>query len=739
MMLLVMGGMLLAAFMHSQMRRSDASPIERKGGATAAERLRIALDSVISATALVTVVAQLWPAVYGIGSVTDDPVLWELVVAHVIAGTALSSLWFRSAGQSARLAASSGAPRRSQSLVPLTATMLVLAAMVWTIPDPPGASRTLTAGAAVVVVMAMLARQSLMARTEAQLLAVRATEGARQRMAALVEHGSDLVSIIDEASVIRYASPSHRLVMGIAPEQVVGIRVDDVMHVDDRAAFAQAIDRLRAGHSLQESLVARMPDASGGWRWLEAVATNLLHEPEINGFVLNSRDITDRTALEATLREQVLHDPLTGLGNRRLFVDRVQHAMDRRGRRAQSLAILFLDLDHFKFVNDTMGHATGDALLTAVADRLRALVRAADTVVRLGGDEFAVLLEDVEHTDEVDATATRIIDALHRPFDLDDRRVVIGTSIGIAFAETGQGVDALVADADRAMYSAKSAGRGRVVRFSRDMRTRMEESLALEADLRDAIRHDTLDVAYQPVVDLETGEIRALEALVRWEHPSLGTVAPSRLLAVAEGSDLISDLGRYMLRAAASDIVRFRETSGSSSMLVAVNLSARHLLSIDLLRDVADALADAGATGDALAIEVTEAMLAAHGGVARAQLDAVRQLGVRVALDDFGTGFSSLSYLRDFPIDMLKIDKSFVMQSDGQSANRGVTAAIVAIGRSLGMQTVAEGVETEAQRDAMRLMGCAMAQGYLYSPPLAAEALDSLLRTWSAVPMELPR
>jgi diguanylate cyclase (GGDEF)-like protein/PAS domain S-box-containing protein len=739
MMLLAVVGTVLAALMHSQMRRTAASPHQGKGGTTAAERLRITLDSVISATAVVTVVAQLWPVVYGIGTVTDDSVLWELVVGHVIVATAWSSLWFRGAALSARLDAASGTPPRSQSLVPLTATMLVLAAMVWTIPDPPGASRTLTAGAAVVVVMAMLARQSLMARTEAQLLAARATEGARQRMAALVEHGSDLVSIIDDTSVIRYASPSHRLVMGIAPEQVVGTRVDDAIHVDDRAAFAQAIDRLRAGHSVQESLVARMPDASGGWRWLEAVATNLLHEPEINGFVLNSRDITDRTALEAQLREQVLHDPLTGLGNRRLFVDRVQHAMDRRGRRSQSLAILFLDLDHFKFVNDTMGHATGDALLTAVADRLRALVRAADTVVRLGGDEFAVLLEDVEQADEVDVTATRIIDALHRPFDLDDRRVVIGTSIGIAFAETGQGVDDLVADADRAMYSAKSAGRGRVVRFSRDMRTRMEESLALEADLRNAIANDALDVAYQPVVDLETGEIRALEALVRWEHPSLGTVAPSRLLAVAEGSDLISDLGRYMLRAAASDIVRFRETSGDSSMLVAVNLSARHLLSIDLLRDVGDALADAGATGDALAIEVTEAMLAAHGGVARAQLDAVRQLGVRVALDDFGTGFSSLSYLRDFPIDVLKIDKSFVMQSDGQSANRGVTAAIVAIGRSLGMQTVAEGVETEAQRDAMRLMGCAMAQGYLYSPPLAAEALDRLLRSWCAAPMELPR
>ena len=624
-----------------------------------------------------------------------------------------------------------GVQERRISLLPTVfAVLMLLALAVAAIRDWPLPPLAII-GAALAGIGALV-RQVAGIRVEVDSRARNAREQADRRLAALVRHGGDMLMILELDTSVRYASPSHQQVMGVPPEALVGKRMDLEIHRDDMAKAGPGFERLRKGESMQESLVVRLRDGTGGWRWIEAVCTNVMADPTIAGLVLNCRDITDRKVLEAQLIELALRDPLTGLGNRRLFSDRVTHALDRRVRRGSRVALLMLDLDHFKFVNDTFGHAKGDALLIAVAERLRCVLRAGDTVARLGGDEFAVLLEDLTHDEEADATALRIQQALDRPFRLDEREMFVRASIGIAWATDGQDVDSLMTDADVAMYGAKNAGRGRVERYSSEMRASVAARVDLEADLRFALERGELDLVYQPVVDLETGRISGAEALIRWTHPQHGMVMPGRFIPVAEESELIVDIGRFVVRSAAVDAARFRAVGASEAhMRVAVNLSARHLLSPNLVADVREALVAAGVDGSALAVELTESVLASNESMVAGRLQELRELGVFIALDDFGTGYSSLAYLRRFPIDVLKVDKSFVSYGHADTANDGVAKAIVSIGQSLGMRTVAEGVETLAQLDGLRAIGCALGQGYLFSRPLTRDAFETLMSDWT--------
>ncbi|MFN8573966.1 MAG: EAL domain-containing protein [Gemmatimonadaceae bacterium] len=587
-----------------------------------------------------------------------------------------------------------------------------------------------TIGTGVVTCLVLL-RQVVALRELTGLQEERLRHQADERLAALVRHGSDMLTIIGPDMTVLYASPSHETVFGLPPEALVGRQMSSEIHREDLPATERGLQRLLSGVSQRESLVVRIRDAANQWRWIEAVATNRIWEPMIRGLVLNSRDITDRKQLESQLLEQALRDPLTGLANRRLFGDRVSHALARRHRRPDSIAVLLLDLDHFKFVNDSLGHAKGDALLVSVAERLTRALRSADTVARLGGDEFAVLLEDLQRGDEADATAVRIQQALSRPFVLDDREVSVRASIGIAWASEGQTVDDLLTEADVAMYGAKNSGRGCIERFSTQMRANVAERHDVEASLRRALEHDEFDVLYQPVVDLESGRIVGAEALVRWQHPGRGVIMPARFISVAEESDLIVAIGRIVLRRAAGDARRFRAASPTTAnMRVAVNLSARQLLAPDLISDVTSAMRTAGITGDALAIELTESVLASSEGVVASRLQALRDLGLRVALDDFGTGYSALAYLRRFPIDVLKVDKSFISWVRDNGTNDGVTKAIIAMGHSLSMRTVAEGVETTDQLAWLRSLGCNLGQGYLFSLPLPGDDFVTLLRGW---------
>ncbi|MCU0635661.1 MAG: EAL domain-containing protein [Gemmatimonadaceae bacterium] len=599
-----------------------------------------------------------------------------------------------------------------------------------------GAAIVATVGVGMVTVL-------LLVRQRAALDAVTAEESARAnaaadaRLAALVRQGSDLVTVIDADAIIRFASPSHELVLGVAPDALLGQRLLDEIHPEDRPFAARVLDRLLAGDTTREVMEVRLRHASGLWHWIEAVGSNQLGDPAIGGLVFNSRDITDRKRLEAQLVEQAVRDPLTGLGNRRLFADRVGHALARRARHGRDVAIIVLDLDHFKLVNDTLGHARGDALLVAVGARLQAVMRAGDTIARLGGDEFAILLDDLESRTEAVATADRLRDALTRPFVIGERELFVGASLGIAWATPGQTVDDLVTEADLAMYGAKSQGRGRVEQFSVDMRQGIAARLDLEADIRHAIEREEFTLAYQPVVDLQTGCISGAEALVRWEHPTKGCIAPADFIGAAEESGLITDIGRLLLHYAVRDLARFR-ASGATTLRVAINVSARQLLTTDVAADVAACLQAAGVPGSAMAVELTESVLAANESLVIARLQALRDLGLRVALDDFGTGYSSLAYLSRFPIDVLKIDKSFIIGAAASDRSNRLTRAIVGIGEGLGMRTVAEGIENNDQLETLRAMGCSLGQGYFFSHPVDAATFEALLLTWDPMAYRRP-
>jgi diguanylate cyclase (GGDEF)-like protein len=446
--------------------------------------------------------------------------------------------------------------------------------------------------------------------------------------------------------------------------------------------------------------------------------------------LLNLRDVRERKALEDQLRHRAFHDELTGLANRALFEDRLTHALARARRHDGRVAVLFFDLDDFKPVNDALGHAAGDTLLKEVALRMAECLRASDTGARVGGDEFAVLLEDPTVPDDIDDVAGRLLEAIGRPLVVNERELFPSASIGVAVDEGGTATATdLLRDADVAMYAAKRSGKGRVARFEPTMRTMAVDRLHLRADLERAVERDELTLLYQPIVQLDTGDVISVEALARWQHPLRGLLEPGSFIPLAEESGLIVPIGRHLLRRACREAVGWRDAAAlPSEVSVSVNLSARQLQHPDLVADVRSALADSGLSPTRLLLEVTENVLIDDAAVAVEQLEALRALGVRIALDDFGTGYSSLSYVRRFPLDELKIDRSFVdriAQADGDSA---LVSTIATLAEQLGLRLVAEGVEREEQAAALRVLQCELAQGFLFARPLESEAVAALLR-----------
>ncbi|MCC6177251.1 MAG: EAL domain-containing protein [Chloroflexi bacterium] len=434
---------------------------------------------------------------------------------------------------------------------------------------------------------------------------------------------------------------------------------------------------------------------------------------------------------------QTLYDPLTNLANRALFMDRVEHALTHGGHQARSIAMLFLDLDHFKGVNDGGGHSAGDLILRAVADRLRGCVRAVDTVARLGGDEFGILLEDVRDVRDAARMAQRILDEITAPFALRDGQVTISGSIGLCLSGADrQAAETLVHYADVAMYAAKDAGRGRYAIFEAGMHAAVMRRLELEADLRLAVEREEFQLLYQPIVDLERGHIAGVEALVRWAHPRQGLVPPSEFIAVAEEAGQIVPMGRWALHEACRQAQAWHDAHPAHPPLsVSVNLSPRQLQDARIVEDVAAALAASGLDSRLLLIEVTEGVLMEDTEANIATLCRLKDLGVRLAIDDFGTGYSSLSYLRRFPIDVVKIDKSFIHGiTEGPEAS-ALARAIITLGRTLHLSTVAEGIECAAQFATLRDLGCDLGQGYYFAQPLPPSAVGGLLAcpaTWAA-------
>jgi len=461
---------------------------------------------------------------------------------------------------------------------------------------------------------------------------------------------------------------------------------------------------------------------------------NLLRDASVRGIVLNTRDVSERTALEAQLTHQAFHDPLTGLANRALLKDRAEHALSRSRRGKETPPVLlFLDLDNFKMVNDSLGHAAGDSLLVEAARRLLACVRASDTAARLGGDEFAVFVED--SADDVSCTqvAERIIAALGRPFGIGGREVFVGASLGIAAARDGDGADSLLRNADMAMYLAKTRGKGRYERFAPEMHVTAIERIELESDLRHAIEEDGLVLHYQPIVILETGAITGIEALVRWQHPRRGLMAPSQFIPLAEETGMILPLGAWVLREACAQGQRWRARRGNDDPLaVTVNVSGRQIQNPQFIDDVRTALDGSGLMPHALILELTESVLTTQTETVQSTLQALKHVGVRLAIDDFGTGYSSLSYLQRFPIDILKIAKPFVDDVAGHTTSAGgnrraLAQAVISLGATLSVRTIAEGIELPQQLERLRELGCDLGQGFHFSRPVPAAELEALL------------
>jgi diguanylate cyclase (GGDEF)-like protein len=436
------------------------------------------------------------------------------------------------------------------------------------------------------------------------------------------------------------------------------------------------------------------------------------------------RDLVELERAQHELSHLALHDALTGLPNRSLFLDRLEHALVRRD--SGMVAVLFLDLDRFKVVNDSAGHHLGDEVLVAVARRLREALRPEDVVARFGGDEFTVLCEGIADRREAEAMAARVAKSIGAPLVLGEREMYLTVSIGIALAPADTGADcgALLRCADAAMYQAKDEGRDRWAIYDEGMRVSAESRLQTEADLRHAVARGEMRLHYQPEFDLSTGALSGVEALVRWQHPTRGLVAPDNFIPVAEETGLILPIGEWVLREACTQAAAWARDLGADAPCVAVNLSARQLVEPDLAERILAILVETGVRPDQLGVEITESTLLEDSREATTTLDGLRRMGVTIALDDFGTGFSSLSHLQRFPVDTVKIDRSFVHEVDSRPEASRLVAAIIAMAKALGLRTVAEGVEREEQAVHLRALGCDAAQGYHLGRPVPAASLS---------------
>lgn len=584
--------------------------------------------------------------------------------------------------------------------------------------------------ASCLLVLLTVMRQTIATRDDARQNRADADAASETRFRSLVQHSADLITIVEGADTIRYVSPAISRVFGYEPEMLAGTPLRELVHPDDVVSMLGFLSDATKPGSRSSSANWRLLHANGSWCRVENIAVNLLGDPTVAGMLLTTRDVTHRVALEEQLVHRAFHDELTGLANRALFTNRVEQALLRATRNGLRTAVLFLDLDDFKEINDSLGHAAGDALLTQSADRLRACLRAGDTAARLGGDEFAVLLEGCTGSgEEAMHVAERISAAFARPFTLEERECFATASVGVAVGAGDESGEDLLRNADLAMYLAKKRGKARVEQFASHMHEEVVERLDLLADLRYAIERDELQLEYQPIVDLATRTVSGLETLVRWDHPTRGRIAPADFIPIAEQSGLIVPIGRWVLLHACAHARHWSRTLPQLlPVTVTVNLSARQLGDPNLIDDVANALRVAGLRRDQLVLELTESTLLANSEETVGILTGLKALGVRLAIDDFGTGYSSLSYLHRFPVDVLKIDQSFV---EGIANGPGASAlanAVIALGNSLGLRTVAEGIETEAQYDVLSALGCKLGQGYLFSRPLPPAAVMPFLR-----------
>ncbi|GAA2991242.1 hypothetical protein GCM10010519_26070 [Streptomyces lactacystinicus] len=559
----------------------------------------------------------------------------------------------------------------------------------------------------------------------------------------LVQNASDVILILDADDGVRYASPSAETVLG--HPNLAGTLLTDLVPPEDSREVGKALARMR-GPADQP----RAEQPREHWRLLRQDRTpieaevrfnDLRADPTVGALVLTLRDVTEQRQMERELTHRAFHDSLTGLANRVLFLDRVGHALSRGERSGAVTGVLFIDLDDFKVVNDTQGHAVGDELLVAVSMRISTALRASDTAARLGGDEFAVLVEDARRPADVDTIASGVLAVFAEPFKLTSGAVRVTASIGVATTEDSVDATELLTHADLALYSAKAAGRRQWRHYRPALQTGMVERHELNEHLDSAIAESAFQLYYQPIVDLRSGDLVAFEALVRWPHDRRGMVLPDEFIALAEESGQIVPLGAWVLERAAQEVAAWhaassavRSAAGRPPLRVNVNVSARQFRDAGFVDVVRRALATTGIDPHTLVLELTESVLMRRDDRIHADMATLSGLGVGIAIDDFGTGYSSLSYLREFPISLLKIDKSFIDGLGHSPQQYALVEGITRIADTLGVQVIAEGIEHADQRDLLAAMGCPLGQGYLFAHPMDSPQARALVRRTSYEP-----
>jgi diguanylate cyclase (GGDEF)-like protein/PAS domain S-box-containing protein len=557
----------------------------------------------------------------------------------------------------------------------------------------------------------------------ARKLAEAALRESEARYRLMAENSTDMISRHAVDGTNLYVSPACTALLGYEAADMIGLSCYDFIHPLDQSYVADAQAQM-----LEESVAAtisyRIRHKSGSYVWFESTSRPLSSpEGDVREVIAVSRDISERKQVEEQIEYQAYHDALTGLPNRLLFKDRLTVALAHARRLRRPLAVMFLDLDHFKLVNDTLGHSTGDQLLKIVAQRLQESLREEDTIARMGGDEFTVLLSRLNGTEDAAMVARKLLETIAQPIAVDGRELFITTSIGIAICpHDGDNAEILLKNADNAMYRAKESGRSSYQLCTPAMNVRVLERLALESSLRRALERDEFIIHYQPQINLASGAIVGMEALLRWQHPDHGIVPPATFIPVAEDTRMIVEIGEWVLRQACMQARRWHD--GPYPMArVAVNLSPRQFQHSDLQKMIADALDFAGLDPHFLELEITEGTAMQNTERTIATLNSLREMGVMISIDDFGTGHSSLNYLRTFPIDSIKLDQTFVHEIEVSRRDRAIVSAVISMAHGLGLRVTAEGVETEGQLDFLRSEGCDDVQGFYFGAAVAADRI----------------
>jgi diguanylate cyclase (GGDEF)-like protein/PAS domain S-box-containing protein len=590
--------------------------------------------------------------------------------------------------------------------------------------------------ALVVFAVALIALRSRRQRRGLVAAGNHEAETQARRFISLMEGSSDLVTVLDRDARVTFQSASIRNVLGWSVSDVFGHDFREFLHPQDVQGFDALLARTEAQPGLRQVLEWRLRRADGGRLTMEAIVVPRFEDPDIQGILVNLRDISERIALEGTMHHRAFHDPLTGLANRTLFEDRLEHALDRGARNGLTVCVLLADLDDFKDINNTLGHASGDEALILVADRLASCVRTEDTLARVGGDAFAILVEETE-ANEGAVVAERIVSALSESIPLEGGEFFVHASIGIARGSrvsgslsilSRGGASHLLVEADLAMQEAKLQARGRFSFYSSAMELGIVERMSMKSDLERGLAREEFVLHYQPIVSMASGAVRGAEALLRWQHPQRGLVSPLEFIPLAERTGMIIELGRWVLRAACARAVTWpHSVDGEPAPYVSVNVVGPQLQQPSFVDEVLEVLERSGLEASRLVLEMTESTLMADSDRNLEKIRYLQDAGVSLAIDDFGTGYSSLSYLRRFSMDILKIDRLFVERLGHDPMDSALVASMVGLGVNLGMKVIAEGIELREQLEDLRSLRCDLGQGFLFSKPVVAEAFEAML------------